>query len=628
MPQKVSLADLISIGRHENKNWDWHWYVQFLNWFFTTNEKANLKQKVDYLHHLLEQNAEFRHLFVIKWTAFIERAQFDSFWIHTFSGESDSFIQEFIWAFNQKFLAAPSQGTEVSYLMDQLIDLKITFEKEDLIALEEIRKLSTFFAEEKMICLKSEVRKSLVRAIYVLASKNLSDVYSTVFKMGSADKNNSDFVKTMSVVGLNEISDLDTLKNYTANNINATQSVVDSFRETGVSLNVLFKVKKIKARLLRLQNLIELEQGFSFLNLAPIFFERQNFYSLKFQFFHYSAQLIEIVSLTSADTGDHYVGRTNEVLRKLFLSACGGGLITGFTVVLKTLSYYIPAAPFFAGFLNGIIYALSFVIIYLMGFTLATKQPAAIAAHLTYQWQKLSKSEILDEVDAIFKSQFWAVLGNVGIVIPTVLVLSYSFDSSFNHSFMSPEKASAQIESMSILSFTPFYAFLTGYFLWFSTFVSGAADNFFKVYKFDELILNSPKILSFVSPQRKRKWTDFLKRNFGALSGNIVLGMILGIIPVIGSFLGLPLDVRHVTLSSGSIAAAIYTLGLGIFNEPAIYLALLGVIITGILNLSVSFIISLRVAESSNALSDQVSGHTYTKSLLSLYILKKLKFRR
>lgn len=567
-------------------------------------------------------------MFIAKWSAFIDNAQFDSFWIHTFSGESDSFIQELIWAFNQKFLAAPAQGTEVSYLMDQLLDMRISIEENDFSNLDELRTLAPFFQSEKIEFLKEEVRKSLIRAIYVLASKNLSDTYSTMFKMGSADKHQSDFVKTMGAISLTEIPDLAALKTLTQSNLNTTNAIIEGFRETGVSLNVLFKVKKIKSRLLRLKNLVDLEQGFSFIKVAPIIFERQNFYSLRFQFFHYSSQLIEVVSMTSAETGDHYVGRSREVLKKLFLSACGGGFITGFTVLIKTLSMYVPASPFFTGFLHGLIYAVSFVVIYLLGFTLATKQPAAIAAHLTYQWQKLPKTEILNEINAIFKSQFWAVLGNVGLVIPTVIGFSYLSEYFFHHGFMSVEKAQAQIEAMSFLSFTPFYAFLTGYFLWFSTFVSGAADNFFKVYKFDEVILNSPKIFSFFSQQRKRQWVEFLKRNFGALSGNIVLGMILGLVPVFGNFFGLPIDVRHVTLSSGNMAAAIHTLGLNVFKEPAIYLAILGVIATGILNLAVSFMISLRVAESSNALSGNALDQTHSKSLLNLYILKKLGIRR
>lgn len=628
MSQKVNLADLISLGTHQSKKWDWNWYTLFAAWFFTTNAKTTLDQKLDYLNHLLENNTQFREVFIQKWTVFIEQVQFDSLWVHTFSGESDSFIQELIWAFNQKFISAPARGCEVSHLVDEVLQFDVQLDDYRYFDTSRLIKILSFFPDDKITHLIAEMQASLIRAIYILSSKNMSDIYSSIFKMPSSEKFSSDFVKVMQVVSLTEISNMQMLKQLNTNNMAMIDTTVENFRETGVSLNALFRIKKIKSRLQRIIHLTKLFEYSDFKSLGAILAERKNFYSLKFQFFHYSSQLIEVVSLTSAETGDHYVGRTRQAITKLFYSACGGGFITGFTVLIKTLSSYAHLAPFLSGFLNGINYSICFIIIYLFGFTLATKQPAAIAAHLTYQWEKLSKAEILDEIDSVFKSQFWAVLGNVGVVIPTVLFFSYLSQLAFGQNFMSPEKAQAQIASMSLFSFTPFYAFLTGYFLWFSTFVSGAADNFFKVYKFDEVILNSPKVLAFLSQTNKRRWANFLKNNFGALCGNTVLGFILGIIPVFGDFLGLPIDVRHVTLSSGNIAAAIYTLGLDVFSRPEIYFAILGVITTGLLNLSVSFMISLRVAESSNALSEKSLDQAYSKGLLNLYILKKLGLRK
>ncbi|MES2801217.1 MAG: hypothetical protein V4654_01890 [Bdellovibrionota bacterium] len=625
MTEKTTLAELISLGSYEAKKWDWGWYVKFLNWFLTSNEKTTINQKLDYLNHLLENNTEFRKIFVEQWTQFIEVAQFDSFWIHTFSGESDSFFQEFIWAFTQKLITSPSGKCEVAYLMDCFLQFDLSVEQCKQANTQKIQALAQFFPPGKIVKLKNEIRTSLVRAVYILACKNLSTVYSSDFEIDSIDKHNSDFMKMLSYVNLTDITDETVLNSLNDSNLAKIELTIENFRESGVSLNSLFKIKKVKSRLLRIKNLFKLYQSFNKSALLAILVERQNFYSLKFQFFHYSSQLIEVVSMASAETGDHYVARTRQTMGQLWVSACGGGFITGFTVLLKTLSSYLYVAPFLSGFISSLNYGFCFVLIYLCGFTLATKQPAAIAAHLAYQWKKLNKSEILKEIDAVFKSQFLAVLGNVGIVIPTVLGLSYLSDSMLNQSFMTPEKATAQIDSMAVFSFTPFYAVLTGYFLWFSTFISGVADNFFKVYQFDKLILNSPKILSFLSPARKRKWVEFFKNNFGALMGNLVLGFILGLVPVFGTFLGLPLDVRHVTLSAGTLAAAVYTLGFDLFSHPAIYLAIVGVIITGILNLSVSFMISLRVAESSDE-SGSLEGAD-SRSLLHTYLRKKLGFK-
>ncbi len=627
MSQKISLPELLSFGTHQGKEWDWNWYIMFATWLLNTNGKTTLNQRIDDLNNLLEKDPLFREVFVQQWLVFIENIQFDSLLVHTFSGESDSFIHEVIWAFCQKFITVPSNDCEISHLVDEALQLDFHFDESLNVDQSQLNKILSYFPPDKIIYLKNEIRQSLIRAIYILANKNMSDIYSSVFKMTSSGKFNSDFVKTLQVISLTEIRDTELLIQLTANNLKGIDSIVDDFRETGVQLNSLFRIKKVKSRLIRLQNLIKLYDGFSFKYLAAILIERKNFYSLKFQFFHYSSQLIEVVSLTSAEKGDYYVGRSRQAITKLFTSACGGGFITGFTVLLKTLSSYLHVAPFLLGFIYSLNYALSFIVIYLLGFTLATKQPAAIAAHLNYQWDKLSKKEILAEIDSVFKSQFLAVLGNVGIVIPTVLLISFLSQIVFSQSFMSAEKAQAQIASMSIFSFTPFYAFLTGYILWFSTFITGAADNFFKVYKFDEIIMNSPKIFPFLSHVKKAAWVNFIKNNFGALCGNAALGFTLGIVPIMGEFLGLPIDVRHVTLSSGTLAAAIYTLGFGIFSEPAIYLALLGVVVTGLLNLTISFMISLRVAESSNALSEKNLDQNYSKNLLIWYFRKKLRLQ-
>ncbi|MFN3453784.1 MAG: hypothetical protein ACK41T_02415 [Pseudobdellovibrio sp.] len=627
MIKKVTLADLISSGSNQSKKWDWDWYILFLTWFFKSNENTNLNQKFQYLNHLLQKNAQFREIFISKWVLFIERVKYDSLWVYTFSGESDSFIQELLWALNQKIFSVPPQGNEISYLIDELLQLDLSLKEVDYFEFKDFQQILSYLPQSSIEHAREEIKASLVRSIYILSNKNISDLFTPLFKMASNEKYQTDFIKMHDYVTLSKISDFQAIKDLNNRNIEAVDKTVSQFKESGVSLNALFKIKKIKSRLVRLENLIKIYENYEAHAIFAILAERKIFYSLQFQFFHYSSQLIEIVSLTSAETGDHYVGRNQSEIRQLFYKACGGGFLTAFTVLIKALTGYLHLAPFFMGFLYSLNYAVSFIVIYLLGFSLATKQPAAVAAHLTQKWQKASRSEILNEIGQIFKSQFWAVVGNVGVVVPTVLVVSFLSSLLFGQNFLTPEKAHYQIHSMSVLGFTPFYAFLTGYFLWFSTFISGVADNFFKVYQLDQVILGSRKLLPFIGQAKKRKIINFLKNNFGALCGNGILGFILGCVPLIGDFLGLPIDVRHVTLSSGMIAASIYTLGLDIFYDYHIYLAILGVIVTGILNLSVSFVISLQVAESANSFS---AGETEKDSskLLRLFLMKKLLFWR
>ncbi|MEI6194260.1 MAG: hypothetical protein WCS42_08005, partial [Verrucomicrobiota bacterium] len=74
------------------------------------------------------------------------------------------------------------------------------------------------------------------------------------------------------------------------------------------------------------------------------------------------------------------------------------------------------------------------------------------------------------------------------------------------------------------------------------------------------------------------------------------LGLMLGIIPSVAVFFGLPLEVRHVTLSTGQVTAAFAMLGGGHFWTLATAWIVIGILGTGLLNILVSFALALRVA--------------------------------
>ena len=76
--------------------------------------------------------------------------------------------------------------------------------------------------------------------------------------------------------------------------------------------------------------------------------------------------------------------------------------------------------------------------------------------------------------------------------------------------------------------------------------------------------------------------------------------MMLGLIPAISSFLGFGLELRHVTLSTGQIAAACASYGLDVWNLPELRSALLwacaGILAIGPLNVGVSYYCAFRLA--------------------------------
>jgi len=92
--------------------------------------------------------------------------------------------------------------------------------------------------------------------------------------------------------------------------------------------------------------------------------------------------------------------------------------------------------------------------------------------------------------------------------------------------------------------------------------------------------------------ERAASW---FARNVSAYAGSIVLGFFLGLAPAIGRFTGLPIDVRHVTLSTGQVAFA--AAALGTFLDRRVAFALGGVAVMFVLNLGVSFALALWVAQ-------------------------------
>ena len=70
----------------------------------------------------------------------------------------------------------------------------------------------------------------------------------------------------------------------------------------------------------------------------------------------------------------------------------------------------------------------------------------------------------------------------------------------------------------------------------------------------------------------------------------------LGLTPAIALFFGLGLEVRHVTLAAGQLAAAGYTLGGQVLHQQEFWLALAGVALVGPINVIVSFYFAFRTA--------------------------------
>ena len=82
----------------------------------------------------------------------------------------------------------------------------------------------------------------------------------------------------------------------------------------------------------------------------------------------------------------------------------------------------------------------------------------------------------------------------------------------------------------------------------------------------------------------------------------------LGLVPALLGFVGVPLDVRHVTLSTGQLAAALGSEGWSLLTQPVFWWCLASIPVIGVLNLAVSFCLAFVVALRSRGIAVRERG--------------------
>jgi site-specific recombinase len=291
----------------------------------------------------------------------------------------------------------------------------------------------------------------------------------------------------------------------------------------------------------------------------------------------------------------------------MFRSAAGGGLIVGFLVVFKTLVFYLNAAPFFTTLLYCLNYAIGFVIIYLLRFTLATKQPAMTASTLSHALQTAQKggdfSKFANLVAQLSRSQTIAFLGNILIAFPVSYCISALYFYVSDTHVMDVNKAIHSVHDQNpFISLAIFHAAIAGFYLFLSGIIAGYTENLSVYYKIPERIERHPFLKRSFTKRQLVRFSHFFRIHAGPISGNISLGFFLGSTTLIGAFLGLNLDIRHITFSAGTFGVALAGLDNTVAMADWVF-TLLGIFFIGTFNFLVSFTMSMFVALKSRNIS-------------------------
>jgi site-specific recombinase len=250
---------------------------------------------------------------------------------------------------------------------------------------------------------------------------------------------------------------------------------------------------------------------------------------------------------------------------------------------------------------------------------LATKQPSmtgAALAGIIHRCQDTSQnSELISYVQRIVRSQLAAALGNIVAVGGGAVIFSMLWKLAFGEPFLSVETAEYAVSSMNpVRSGTIFFAALTGVILWLSSLAGGWIENWAVYHQLPRAIAEHRWGASF-KPERLQRLSESFARNVAPWGGSIALGFMLGMTPSIGHFFGLPLDVRHVTLSTGTLALGITSRGWEVLGRGALIWAGLGIAVTFVMNLGVSFYLALLMA----LRAQDVSRHDYLQLYLALW---------
>lgn len=300
----------------------------------------------------------------------------------------------------------------------------------------------------------------------------------------------------------------------------------------------------------------------------------------------------------TGETGEHYLARDADELRSMGRGAAGGGALTALTAIIKLAISHLSLAPGLQGLALAANYAGSFTVMQFLHLTLASKQPAATAASLAAVLETPGTEDEVELVAAASRGQVVATLGNILLAAPVALLLDFLWRMGTGHTFVGAAKSAKLLAELHPLrSATVLFAAFTGFLLWLGSLAGGWAANWSAYRDLPEAVAHSPRLRALLGRRRARSLGMWLGEHFSGLFTCLVLGLLLGFLPVLLAFGGIPLEVRHVTLSAASAALAMGP-GLAAGQVPwgEVCWAMLGVGIIGFLNFGVSFACSLRLA--------------------------------
>ena len=377
------------------------------------------------------------------------------------------------------------------------------------------------------------------------------------------------------------------------------REVTQLLEERGSSASMVFRVRLLRSLLWRIQQVLNLQ--------------RTDSDSRKFavSIVHGFATQRGIRSVVSATTrrlarsvvektgrvGTHYIAKNTSQWKMMGWGAILAGVITSFTALFKYSISSMIHAPFLVAFGHSLNYTISFLLMQAGGFLLASKMPAATAATLVDAMEDPEKDHMAS-LQAISQTQTLVTIGNLIGAILTSIAINRIWYAVAGHSFLTAEEAEHGVLMFFPLhSLTIPFAIITGVFLWLSSLATGWTANYVALTRMESAISKSLRVRRRLGPSRANAIAHWVKHHAAGSVGYIVLGFLLGSVPILFALFGIPLEVRHVTLGAASLAYAWDGLGMhGDLYVSDVLASFAGIVLVGLLNIFTSFVLSFLLA--------------------------------
>jgi site-specific recombinase len=388
----------------------------------------------------------------------------------------------------------------------------------------------------------------------------------------------------------------------------------------GTSLHLSYILTRSEQSLQRLHELVAILSGSrettiqpeaiagwaAFAHAAFLAENRRN--SLGFYMTQLSQLLAVRVTENAARSGEHYICDSPADYRRMWVSAAGAGVLIAVMALLKIFAGNLHAPLFVEALMYSLIYGVGFVAIFLLGMTVATKQPAMTAQTLASLLGDLKPTRsadlerLVDVIAAVSRSQLAAIGGNVMVALPVAIGVGFGLGWLLGAPAIASAKGGVLLADLDPLSWAIPHAAIAGFFLVLAGLISGYFDNRAAYAGIGRRIGRLRWLQGLAGQPRAGRIGSYIESRLGGIMGNFLFGCMLGSTGVIGTILGLPLDIRHITFSTANLGYALVGVQ---FDLPlqAILWALVGIAAIGLTNLAVSFALALRTAMGARRIS-------------------------